>query len=135
MAEFQHYHPIANIGNLNIRLKYGSSEGSLPLFRRFYLGGSRTIRGIGHKSLMGEQMVLANVEYAPSLPLSDVRPAVTFDIGKTATRKADIFDDGTFSSSVGLRLRLGEDIRVDVAKSLEDSDSDAKAWVTIGNPF
>jgi len=134
-AEVQHYQPITHVGNLNVRLKYGSSEGDLPLFRRFYLGGARTIRGIDHKSLMGEQMILANIEYAPKIPGSDIQPAVIFDIGKTADRDADIFDKGGFSSAVGLRLHLGEEVQVDVAKALEDSNADARIWVTIGNPF
>ncbi len=134
-AELQRFQPIKGIGNINVRVKYGSSEGDLPLFRKFYLGGARTIRGIDHKSLMGDQMVLANVEYAPRIPFTDFQPAIFYDIGKTADRDADIIDDGKFSSTVGLRIRLGEDLRVDLAKSLDDSDADAKIWVTIGQPF
>ena len=134
-AELQRFQPLERVGNLNVRVKYGSSEGDLPLFRKFYLGGARTIRGIDHKSLVGDQMVLANIEYAPRIPFTDFQPALFYDIGKTLDRDSDIIDDGEFSSAVGLRIRLGEDLRVDLAKSLDDSDADAKIWVTIGQPF
>ncbi len=134
-AQLQRYQPLAQLGSLALRVKYGGSSGNLPLFRKFYLGGSRTIRSLDEKSLMGEQMILGNIEYIPHMLLEDFRPYVFYDVGKTTGPEDDIFLDGVVRSSIGLGLRLGKEIRVTVAKSLEDSGADPKLWVTFGKSF
>jgi hemolysin activation/secretion protein len=84
---------------------------------------------------MGEQMILGNIEYIPHMLLEDFRPYVFYDVGKTTGPEDDIFLDGVVRSSIGLGLRLGKEIRVTVAKSLEDSGADPKLWVTFGKSF
>lgn len=135
IAQLQRRQPLGQLGHLDLRVRYGGSGGDLPLFRKFYLGGSRTIRSLDEKSLMGEQMILGNVEYVPDMLTEDFRPYVFYDVGKTAGHDDDIFRDGDFRSSIGMGLRLGAEIRVMLAKSLDDSDADPNLWVTLGHPF
>ncbi len=135
VADLRRRQPLARIGYLDLRVRYGGSGGNLPLFRKFYLGGSRTIRSLDEKSLMGEQMILGNLEYVPDMLTAVFRPYLFCDVGKTAGHDEGLFDDGAFRSSIGLGLELGGAIRVMVAKSLDDGDADPNPWVTIGDAF
>jgi len=48
---------------LRLRVRAGTSEGALPVQKRFELGGIGTLPGYGYKEFKGDRMVLANVEY------------------------------------------------------------------------
>jgi len=135
IAEARRFQPLGRRVALNARVKYGVSEGELPLMRAFYLGGLRTVRGIKHKSLRGEEMILGNVEYVVETGLLDTRTALFFDVGKTVEREMDIFADGEFASAVGLRLILEEDFQVEVAKSLSDTDEPVRVWGMFARTF
>jgi hypothetical protein len=134
-AELRRFQPLGRRIAVNARVKYGTSDGELPLMRAFYLGGLRTIRGIAHKSLMGEKMILGNLEYVVETGLLDTRTAVFFDVGKTVPREEDLFADSEFASAVGLRLILDEDIHLEVAKSLNDTDEPVRVWAMFARTF
>ncbi len=134
-AEVRRFQPLGRRIGLNARLKYGTSEGELPLMRAFYLGGLRTVRGIRHKSLRGEEMILGNLEYVVETGLLDTRTALFLDAGKTVAREADLFADGEFASAVGLRLIMDEDFQVEVAKSLNDADEPVRVWGMFSRTF
>ncbi len=134
-AEVRRYQPITLRQSVNVRLKYGIAGRDVPLFRKFYLGGWRTIRGLDHKSIYGEQMILGNLEYVIGLPYEAFHTSLLFDAGKVVSRNADIFSDGDFKSSVGLRVGLKDGLQVEVAKSLDDSDASAKIWVLFQRSF
>lgn len=134
-AEVRRYQPITLRQSVNVRLKYGIAGRDVPLFRKFYLGGWRTVRGLDHKSIYGEQMVLGNLEYVIGLPYEAFHTALLFDAGKVVSRDANIFSDGDFKSSVGLRVGLKDGLQVEVAKSLDDSDASAQIWVLFQRSF
>jgi len=134
-AELCRYQPITWRQSLNMRVKYGIAGRDVPLFRQFYLGGWRTIRGLDHKSIYGEQMILGNLEYSIGLPYEAFHTALLLDVGKVVSRDDDIFSDGDFHSSIGLRLGLKDGLQVEVAKSLDDSDASAKIWVLFQRSF
>ena len=48
---------------MKLRVRAGTSEGTLPAQKRFELGGIGTLPGYGYKEFEGDRMVLANVEY------------------------------------------------------------------------
>jgi len=128
-AEVRRYQPITYRQNINARIKYGTSGRDLPLFREFYLGGMRTVRGLDHKSLRGEQMILGNLEYVLYFPRHSFETALLFDMGKVVGRNDDIFSDGDFHSSIGVRFGLESGISIELAKSLDESDTSLKLWV------
>lgn len=134
-AEVRRYQPVMYRQRLNARLKYGTSGRDLPLFREFYLGGMRTLRGLDHKSLRGEQMILGNVEYVIDFPWLTFQTALLLDVGKVVSREESIFSDGDFHSSMGIRLGFDEGLRVEVAKSLDDMDESVKLWVLFQKSF
>jgi hypothetical protein len=133
-AELRRFQPLGRRLGLNTRVKYGTSDGELPLLRTFYLGGLRTVRGIDHKSLHGEQMLLGNFEYVLETGLLDARTAVFLDAGRTVPRRERLFDGSEFASAVGLRLILDE-LQLEVAKSLNDADEPVRWWAMLTRTF
>lgn len=134
-AEARRFQPLGHGIQVNARVKYGRSEGELPLMRAFYLGGLRTVRGIEHKSLRGEEMLLGNLEYVIETGLLETRTAVFVDAGRVIARDEELFDGGEFASAVGLRLILDESLQVEVAKSLNDTDEPVRVWAMLARTF
>lgn len=63
IVDFRTYVPVKPGERLNIRLRAASSRGKLPAQFRYYLGGLSTLRAMDYKSLAGNRMILANIEY------------------------------------------------------------------------
>jgi outer membrane protein insertion porin family len=96
---------------------YGNST-EVPLFDRFFLGGSRSIRGFGNRDigpiddnnepLGGDTMAYTNLEL--TFPIMDrVRGAVWNDMGFLDARSfhyTDALQEGDAAAGVGLRLNL-----------------------------
>ncbi len=61
--DLRRFQPLGQYDNFNIRLRAGSSEGAVPLQRRFELGGLSTLQARPHKLYTGNRMVLINAEY------------------------------------------------------------------------
>jgi outer membrane protein insertion porin family len=94
----------------------GSDE--VPLFDRFFLGGSRSIRGFGNRDigpvdendepLGGDTMAYGNLEL--TFPIIDrVRGAVWNDLGFLDARSfhyTDAIQEGDAAAGIGLRLNL-----------------------------
>jgi hypothetical protein len=134
-AEVRRYQSITYMQNINVRAKYGIAGRDVPVFRQFYLGGMRTIRGLRHKSIYGEQMFLVNIEYVMYFPKTSIETALLFDIGKVTSRNQSIFSDGDYRSSIGLRIGFDEGVGLEVAKSLDDADESVKLWVLLERSF
>ena len=128
------YQPLNRYLALNMRLMYGGSSDRLPLFKKFYLGGTRTLRGYDIKELYGDQMIMANIEYLVDYR-SFVHTALFFDIGKVVGQDDDIFSDGEFKSDIGIGLGFSRSFRIEFAKALDDSDSDIHTWVLFSKSF
>lgn len=96
---------------------YGSSN-EVPLFDRFFIGGSRSVRGFGNRDigpvddnnepLGGDTMAYANIEL--TFPIMDrVRGAVWNDVGFLDARAfhyEDAWNEMNMAIGVGLRLNL-----------------------------
>ncbi|MBM4167789.1 MAG: hypothetical protein FJ215_01325 [Ignavibacteria bacterium] len=61
--DLRRFQPLGQYDNFNIRLRMGSSEGLVPLQRRFELGGLSTLQARPHKLYAGNRMILVNAEY------------------------------------------------------------------------
>jgi outer membrane protein insertion porin family len=97
---------------------YFGDSTEVPLFDRFFLGGSRSIRGFSNRDigpiddnkepLGGDTMAYTNLEL--TFPIIDrVRGAVWNDMGFIDARPfhyTSIFDEGDAAAGVGLRLNL-----------------------------
>lgn len=93
---------------------YGSSD-KVPIFERFFAGGSSTIRGYEERKvgpldsttsdpIGGEALVVTNIEY--TIPVIEfVKLAAFFDVGSVWAKVED-FASGDFKSGTGLGLRV-----------------------------
>jgi outer membrane protein insertion porin family len=114
------YYPMPKEAVLEGRLRGGLAEpvsntDSVPIYKRFFAGGARSIRGYEERSvgpidsssedpIGGEAMFIANLEY--TYPLADVfKVATFFDSGNVWAKNSD-FLNGDFKSSVGLGFRI-----------------------------
>ncbi len=158
--EVRRYQPLSRWERLDIRLKAATSEGQLPLQKRFHLGGISTLRGFNYRSLRaegfgGDRMLLANVEYNinPKLfhfPLffdDDLHYIIFYDMGHVWNRaqvsEKDAWNEGfkqlklnDFASDLGLGLANPSGrFRINIAKRLDTSHKAWKVSFRINKPF
>ena len=92
---------------------YGDSE-AVPIFERFFAGGSRTIRGYDERKvgplaatndpIGGESILVGNIEY--TIPVIEyIKLAVFIDSGNVWSKVQD-FASGDYKSGAGLGLRI-----------------------------
>jgi len=103
------YNRIATSHAFDFRVQGGISTKGLPIQKQFYIGGIGTLRGYDFKEFVGDNMLLANVEY--SLKLSPhFWASVFWDSGCAWFDGQEIgFDD--FHSSAGLGIKIGDEAR------------------------
>lgn len=63
VADIRRYQPIGYYDNFNIRLRVGTSTGTVPFQKVFELGGRSTVHARPFKSEIGNRMILLNAEY------------------------------------------------------------------------
>lgn len=118
-----------------IRGIFGESDGYLPMYKRFFLGGLGTMRGYKHKEYMGTRYWMINSIYRLNFPKADIILSLFWDI-------AQIANDTKFNNSIdvkndiGMAVNIGEDFQVSLTKRLDRSYNDipktyvrlAKSW-------
>jgi len=120
---------------LILRGMYGGSDGDLPIYKRFFLGGLGTWRGYDHKEFMGTRFWMANAEYRTRFPGTDMAASILWDFGQIAN-ETRLDSDIETKHSLGFALSFGDDLRVSVAKRLDGSDDDdPKIYVRLSQPF
>ena len=114
------YVPAVNKSVFEIRLRTGladpiSGDKEIPLYERFFAGGSTTIRGYRERKIGpidtvtedpigGEALFVGKLEY--TYPLADFLKLATFyDIGNVWAKNSD-YMHGNLKSSVGLGIRV-----------------------------
>jgi outer membrane protein insertion porin family len=152
VSSVTHFQPIWFDHILSGRLEGGYGFGwggeELPLFERFYLGGSNSIRSYKSRQISprdengtrigGTTEVLGNVEYIVPLPFN-VRAAVFVDVG-------NVYGFGTKFDLTDLRTALGGGlrwlspfgpIRVDYGFNLDPRPGDKPGAFnfSVGSPF
>ena len=117
------------------RVMYGGSDGYLPMYKRFFLGGLNTLRGYFTKEYMGTRFWMGNAEYRFSFPHSDLALSVLYDVGQIANdRKLD--DQVDIKQSLGVALYVGSDTRVSVARRLDRShDNEPRLYARLSHVF
>ena len=118
------YQPINRRTMLLGRFIFGGSDGYLPMYKRFYLGGLGTLRGYKHKEYTGTRFWLANGEYRFRFPHSDVAVSLLYDIGQIAN-DARLSSDIEIKQSLGGALYIGDDFHVSLSKRLDGDDASA----------
>jgi len=119
-GEVAFYFPILSKSVIEYKVRAGvvtsfSDSDKVPIYERFFAGGSSTIRGYHERKIGpidpvtedpigGESLLVTNVEY--KYPLTDfLKGVVFFDSGNVWEKKAD-FLEGGMKSSLGVGLRV-----------------------------
>jgi hypothetical protein len=119
---------------LLMRGMYGGSDGHLPMYKQFFLGGLGTLRGYNHKEYYGTKFWMANLEYRTSFPKTDLGASVLWDFGEVANGAS--FAQAEIKHSLGIAVYLGDDFRMSLAKRLDrTSDDDPKIYVRFDHVF
>jgi len=117
-----------------IGLTYGNSSGNLPIYKYFYLGGINTLLGYKHKEFRGEQFWMGDMEYSIKFPRTDVTGWFFYNVGQMAAESGDL-GEAEVKNSIGIGISLNDNIRADLAKRLDKSESSFKLHVRLGFTF
>ncbi len=121
---------------LLLRAMYGGSDGYLPMYKRYYLGGLGTLRGYQHKEFMGNRFWMANAEYRIDFPRTDLAAVVFWDGAQITDCTKLIKRDVEVKHCLGIGVFLGDDLRINLAKRLDrSSDDDPKVYVRFEHKF
>ncbi len=145
MADLRTYFRLTGRQTLSSRILLGTGRGHsatpgdpgcdcrLPVQDRFVLGGLGTLRGHGYRSLAGDHVALANLQYAFSV--SGRAQAVVFLDAGTAWDDGDL-TDRFIPVDLGTGFRLGEDgVALLLARSVNRSDTGVKTYVRFQESF
>jgi len=130
------YQKIHRRVTLLLRGMYGGSDGYLPMYKRFYLGGLGTLRGYYHKEFMGNQFWMANAEYRIDFPRTDLAASIFWDGGQITDDAKLISRDIEVKHSLGVAVFFGDDLRINLSKRLDRSfDDNPKIYVRLDHVF
>jgi hypothetical protein len=113
--------PVGRDQTLNLRTVGGYSDDNLPLFKRYFLGGTGTLRGYDYKEFRGNRQLLFNADYIWTFFHSDFGAGLFFDSGKAAFGGHD-FNAAPYKSDVGVSFLIEDSFRIDLAQRLDDLD-------------
>jgi cytoskeletal protein CcmA (bactofilin family) len=155
VGDLRRYQPLGRHENLNVRVRVGSSDGTLPIQKAFDMGGLGTVPAFAFKGETGNRMLLMNAEFVfngdifgdlefwPSWLFREFNFVVFSDAGlvrmmPTAARWTEGFDKIHFSDfqhdvGVGLGTRSGS-FRIAFAWRTDRSEP-ARLMLRVARPF
>ncbi|RKX28908.1 MAG: hypothetical protein DRP47_03140 [Candidatus Zixiibacteriota bacterium] len=117
------YQKVHRHAMLLLRGIFGGSDGYMPVYKQFFLGGIGSLHGYKYKEYMGTRFWMVNTEYRIDFPRSDLRSCILWDVGQiTNNNKFTSNDD--IKHSIGIALLLGDNLRVSMSKRLDRSYND-----------
>lgn len=152
LLDFRRYLRLSAFENIDLRLRLGTGSGDLPVQRAFDLGGIGSLRGYKFKEFKDcDRMLLGNIEYriqfsrlAPDI-MEDYQIVPFYDFGLvwSSNDKSSLsagFDqlkwDGVKSSvGIGLSMGAGDELRLNLARRLDDRDRPLVVTVRINRIF
>ncbi|MCH7955268.1 MAG: BamA/TamA family outer membrane protein, partial [Candidatus Marinimicrobia bacterium] len=137
------YQSVGKNDDINIRLRYGITNGSAPVQKKFDLGGIGTLRGYEYKEFQdGDKMAMVNVEYTTDgrdidglgfTPVfDDFIVALFMDAGVVWSDKRDLPDLSDFRKNIGVGIgSTNGGFRVNFAKPLDGPEEEREVVVTM----
>lgn len=114
---------------------YGGSDGYLPMYKRFFIGGPGTLEGYDRKEYMGSRFWMLNSEYRFTFPGSDLSFSLLYDVGQIANGTA-FEDTDDVKHSLGIAFYLENDFRVSFSKRLDTAENkDPKIYARLTHHF
>ncbi|UCG62800.1 MAG: BamA/TamA family outer membrane protein [Candidatus Zixiibacteriota bacterium] len=117
------YQKVHRRATVIVRAMFGGSDGYLPMYKRFFLGGLGTLQGYDHKEFMGTRFWMTNAEYRIQFPKVESAVSLFWDAGQIANdRKLD--SSVEIKHDLGIALYFEDDFRISLAKRLDRSFDD-----------
>jgi hypothetical protein len=129
------YQPINRIHSFRWHGEYAGSNGYLPMYKRYFLGGPGTLWGYRNKEFMGARYWRSNLEYWVTLPTKfESNIALFWNVARISNSSG--FDDNDeVRNEIGLGLILA-DVRFNLAKRLDSySDRDPRFYLRFSKAF
>jgi len=111
--------PISEDAFINFRVKAGVSNNSLPMQRKFIIGGVGTLRGYNFREFTGDNLILGNLEFGRQLA-GGIYSVFFVDIGDVWDYRSALKLASNARASAGVGILLGS-IRFNVAQALEEN--------------
>ena len=136
------YQRLGRNDEVNFRVRYGTTFGSVPDQKKFDLGGIGTLRGYGYKQFQnGDKMILINTEYITDgdaitglefLPIfNDFEVAFFVDAGIVWSDERDLPEISELMRNIGFGLQSDDGtFRIDFAKPLDGPEDEREVVVT-----
>jgi surface antigen Omp85-like protein len=112
--------PLSPHQEFGVRGIGGWSQGTLPPQREFAIGGIGSVHGYGFKEAVGDQMVLANLEYWIGWR-GGLRATAFFDAGHVSTKAVNT--DSPWLKGIGFGVGITDSFRVDFGYKLDEIPS------------
>ncbi len=134
------YLPMSHRSTLSLRVRGGTSDGSLPLQKLFTLGGIGSTRSYAQNTLVGTRMLLGNVEYAINQDWlwDDILIAGFVDAGWVNNAESNKFDFDDIYPAVGAGIGLlDRSLRLEVSFPLRDigGTREPSIWLRVNPSF
>jgi len=100
---------------------YGGSDGYLPMYKRFFLGGPGTLEGYARKEFMGSRFWMLKSEYRVTFPSSDFSFSLLYDVGQISNSTCFESSD-EIKHSLGMAFYIENDLRFSLTKRLDSAD-------------
>jgi hemolysin activation/secretion protein len=135
MLTIVRYQNVNKYSNFRLRGEFAGSDGYLPMYKRFFLGGLGTLWGYKHKEFVGSRYWLANSEYWINLPTNFESNLILFwDVARISNSSSfEEADEVLHDIGVGLVLA---DIRFNLAKRLDSNpERDPRFYLRFSRSF
>ncbi len=128
------YQVVSRYTTLLMAGRYGNSDGYLPMFKRFFLGGLGTLHGYDHKEYMGTRFWMTSAEYRVRFRHAGLALSLLWDVGQIANDTK--FHDAEVKHSIGVAAYIEDSFRISLARRLDRSDNaDPKIYVRFQHEF
>lgn len=129
------YQKVNRISSVRLRAVHGNSDGYLPMYKRYFLGGLGTLPGYNHKEMIGSRLWMLNSEYRVGLTKQHFSNLIfMWDLGQI-TNDSRLDDQSDIKHSVGLGLDFSG-LRVNFYKRLDGREErDIKIHVRFSSSF
>ena len=129
------YQKVNRISSVRLRVVHGNSDGYLPMYKRYFIGGLGTLPGYNHKEMIGSRFWMLNSEYRVGLTKQHFSNLIfRWDVGQIAN-DSRLDDQSEIKHSVGLGLDFSG-LRVNFSKRLDSQEKrDIKIHVRFSSSF
>lgn len=128
--DIRRYQYIHKYSMLLLRAMLGSSDGYLPMNRRFFLGGPGSLYGYERKELMGTRFWMINAEYRFQIPKTEIAFGPFWDIAQIADNQA-FSRSVEVKNSIGGAVYFGAKFRLSVAQRLDRSQVSPEIYIRL----